>query len=104
MMYDELHQRYGSRIANRLMTELSPSELKRVELHDLGAYLDLRATAAYKEYHMHHDNPFDEVGAKRAQHMDKLCQRWRDAEDLASLVSVAEDVGSAPRRIANGEA
>lgn len=105
MLYQELHQHFGSHIARRIQLELSASEFKQVVLEDLTEYLEQRAEEAHKAYQTRLDNPFinEELGKARAQYIDTLYHRWREAEDLAYLVSVAKDVGAATRlMVANG--
>lgn len=102
MLYEDLHQRFGSHIAKRVQVELSASEFKQVDVEGLVLYLETRAEIAHKEYQSRVDNPFSRA---KDGNMDALYQRWRDAEDLAYLVMVAEDVGTATRLVmANGKA
>ncbi len=106
MLYEELHQRYGTHVAKRVQVELSVSEFKQVDIEELSAYLDTRAEAAHKEYQIHHDNPFAKVerGTGHTERVDTLYRNWREAEDLAYLISIADDVGATTRRaIAGGK-
>ena len=95
MLYEDIHRRYGNHIARRVQQELSEIEFSEVGVNELAAYLEARAEAAHKEYQMRVDNPFinEELGARRNDYMDVLYRRWRDAEDLAYLLTITEDVG-----------
>ena len=99
MHYQELHQRYGSHIAKRIQTELNFSEFNQVEVDELATYLEIRAEAAHKEYHVHLDNPFSkrELTSGHTNIIDLLHRRWRDAEEIAYLLTVAEDVSTNTR-------
>ena len=94
MLYEELHQRYGNHIAKRVQQELSDSEFKQITLPELLSFLELRAEVAHTEYQTRLDNPFinEELGDSRSDYMDVLYRRWCEAEDLAYLVTIAEDV------------
>lgn len=96
MLYDELHQRYGAHIAKRVQQELAPSEFSAVEIDELVTYLEVRAETTHKEYQAQLHNPLS-TGSNRSEAMDHLCRRWRAAEDLAYLLSVAENVSATVR-------
>ncbi len=104
MLYEELHHRYGTHIAKRVQVELSASEFKQVDAEELAVYLEMRAEAAHREYQTRLDNPFinEELGAARAEYVGTLYHRWREAEDLAYLVAIAEDVSINARRVMAG--
>lgn len=93
MIYQELHQRYGNHIAKRIQVELSVSEFKQVMVEELSKYLEMRAEAAHKEYQILLDNPFinDKVRIKHEANAKALYNQWRNAEDLAYLIAVADD-------------
>jgi len=106
MLYDELHRRFGSHIARRVQVELSASEFECVICDQLTLFLDDRAEAAHRDYQALLNNPFarDEMGPAHEQKVNNLHRRWREAEDLAYLVSVAEDVSqTTTRRIVNSK-
>ena len=96
MLVDELHQRYGQRVAARLQEELTSIELDSIESADLLQYLETRAQLAHKEYLARLENPFisGDIGNMHVDHLDLLYRRWRWAEELAYLVDVAEDAGT----------
>src|SRR5262249_16033695 len=98
MLYEDLHQRYGSHITSRVRHELSFSEFNQVAVPELPAYLELRAEVAHREYQAGIENPLVPEGSS----LDALCRRWREAEDLSYLVTVAEDVSVHARRAVNG--
>jgi hypothetical protein len=104
MQYDELHQRYGNHIARRLQAALKRSEFSQIDVEELTAFLEMRAATAHKEYQSRLDNRFinEELGAARAAIMDAFYRRWREAEDIAYLVIVAEGVGVNARLVAAG--
>jgi hypothetical protein len=98
MHYQELHQRYGSSIANRVKTELHNSEFLQINLEELLPYLELRAEAAHKEYQIQlADRYSDGKISKHASLVDALHRRWKEAEELAYLLLVAEDVNTNAR-------
>ena len=95
MDYQELHQRYGSHIAKRVQAELDSAEFNSVKLKELVPYLEFPAEAAEKEYQLRLYDPFkkNEDETEGEDKIDLLHHRWRDAEEIAYLVSVAEEVG-----------
>jgi hypothetical protein len=93
MLYEELRHRYGNHVANRVRRELSRNEFNQTTLENLPAYLEERAKKLGGNYQALMDNPF-ERGNVRSEILQK---RWRDAEDLAYLLSIAEDVTAAVR-------
>lgn len=95
MVFDELHSRYGTHVAKRVQQELSASEFEQLELEELPLYLETRAEFAHKEYQSRLENPFinEELGHARGDYVDVLYKRWKEAEELAYLVSITEDVG-----------
>ena len=99
MNYQELHQRYGSPIANKVQMGLNQSEFNQITLDDLPSYLGLRAEAAHREYQAHLSNPFngDRQDSRSAGVVDLLHRRWKSAEEISSLVSAAEKVSSQSR-------
>ncbi|HEU0118827.1 MAG TPA: hypothetical protein VFR09_09365 [Alphaproteobacteria bacterium] len=98
MMYEDLHQRYGSHIAKRVQLELSPTEFRQIIVNELPTYLETRAELAHREYQTRIDNPFVSTD-KASKNVDTLYNRWRDAEDLAYLISIAEDVSATTRLV-----
>ncbi len=94
MLYNDLHQYFGNHIAKRVQAQLSRSEFSQIDIKDLPEYLEMRAEAAHKEYQIYLDNPFGDSRpqASRKTEIDALYRRWREAEDLAYLIAVAEDV------------
>ncbi len=100
MQYQDLHQLYGTYIAKRVQHELHASEFNQVDIDGLTQYLELRAEAAHKEYHLRLDDPFNKEqlgGTSSSKVVDMLHRRWREAEELAYLIMVAEDVGANAR-------
>ncbi len=89
MLYEELHQRYGNHIAKRVEQELSPSEFQKVKLDQLLNFLEMRAEATHMEYQKRIDQL---MGIKPGHDLNAIYQRWHEAEDLAYLISVAEDI------------
>lgn len=93
MLYEELQSRYGAHIAKRVQHELSRSEFLNVELEALLMFLEQRADKAAHDYKKLMDNPL-ERGNVRSGILQKT---WSDAEELAYLLSVAEDVSATVR-------
>lgn len=98
MRYEELHHRYGAHVSQRVRRALSMSEFNRITLETLPIWLQARAETAHEEYSRILNNPlaaseFDEMRAGNAR------QFWKDAEDLAYLVVIAENVGENARAV-----
>jgi hypothetical protein len=90
MLYEELHQAYGTHVSQRVKRELTPSEFNRIVIEILPSWLEKRAEAAHEEYRGLQNNPLaSDTDIARA---GVACRRWREAEDLAYLVAVAKDV------------
>jgi hypothetical protein len=89
MHYEELHQRYGSHIAKRVEQELTASEFEKAKLDDLLNFLETRAETAHLEYQRRLDKL---IGVKPGADVDIIYNRWREAEELAYLISVADDI------------
>ena len=96
MMYEELHQKYGNHIAKRVQQELSNSEFQHIPINNLIHYLEDRAETAHQEYRVRMNDPFthEKLTGKDGDVMDRLYRRWCNAEDLAYLLTVAEDVST----------
>lgn len=96
MIFDELHQKYGSHIAKRVQLELSFSEFTKVAINELLSYLEMRAEEAHKAYQNILDNPFafEDKSAKYRGQVNDLYQRWKEAEDLSYLIMIADDVSA----------
>jgi len=88
MLYGELQVRYGNHIAKRVERELSRSEFSAADLNDLPHFLEKRAEKAAENYRQIMANPL-ERGTMQCESLQRL---WREAEDLAYLLSIAEDV------------
>jgi hypothetical protein len=88
MLFHDLQQRYGSHIAKRIKIGLAPAEFNSADLEKLPIYLEKRAEKAAQDYKALMQNPL-ERGNVRSEVLQKL---WRDAEDLAYILSIAEDV------------
>jgi hypothetical protein len=93
MLYEDLQQRYGNHIAKRVQRELNRGEFSAVALDRLRIYLEARAEKAAQDCKALMDNPLDRGSVKA----DALQALWRNAEDLAYLLSIAEDVSVAVR-------
>jgi hypothetical protein len=96
MIFEDLHNRYGAHVARRVQQELTPAELNALHLEDLPSWLERRAEAAHQEYQTRLDNPFvkEERIAAGVSQADMLYRRWQNAEELAYLIAVAEDVSA----------
>jgi hypothetical protein len=92
VQYEEIHRRYGTHVSQRVCRELTPSEFNQIEIDSLPAWLEARAESAHEEYRRLQNNPLAESEVDVARTGD-ACRRWREAEDLAYLVAIAEDVG-----------
>jgi len=90
LTFEELNSRYGSYISQRLRQDLLSSELDTVEIEGLPQWLEERAEKAHKNYLMLLNNPILSSMDKNASSTGLACRRWRDAEDLAYLVAIAE--------------
>lgn len=90
MLYEELKQRYGNHIAKRVQRELASNEFNKIGVEDLPHYLETRAEKVAQDYKKIMENPL-ERGNVRSEVLQRC---WREAEDLAYLVSVAEEVAT----------
>lgn len=93
MLYEEIRQRYGSHIAKRVQRELNQNEFNSLKVDDLHDYLESRAEKVGHDYRVIMANPFERGNVRS----EVLQSRWREAEDLVYLLSVAEDVSLAVR-------
>ncbi|MDE1900831.1 MAG: hypothetical protein KGI37_04190 [Alphaproteobacteria bacterium] len=96
MLYEELHRRYGTHVSQRVKRELTASDFDAVAIDDLPEWLEARAEAAHDEYRQLLNNPISMASGDQSA-AGAACRRWREAEDLAYLIAVAEDVGAAVR-------
>lgn len=98
MRYEDLFDRYGTHVAQRVRRDLTPSDFHAVELDDLPRWLEARADRAHEAYRqLLLVSPQDECEALRAR-IDEYCLHWKEAEDLAYIVTIAEDVSTHVRR------
>ncbi len=88
MLYDHLQQRYGTHLAKRVQRELNGKEFAQVPVDQVSEFLAARADKAAQDYKSLMDNPL-ERGNVRSEVLQK---RWQDAEDLAYIVTIADDV------------
>lgn len=93
MNYDEIQQKYGTHLAKRIQRSLKPNEFLSTNLSNLAEFLEVRAEKAANDYRKLMDNPL-ERGNVRSELLQKV---WSDAEELAYLLSIAEDVSSTVR-------
>lgn len=93
MTFDELQNRYGKHVSQRLRRELSSAELQSVSIDALPKWLETRAESAHEEYLNLLNGHLGKPSGKDAERSGEACHRWREAEDLAYIVVVAEDVG-----------
>jgi hypothetical protein len=93
MTFDELCNRYGPHLAARLQEELDSAELGLLRGADLLSWLENRVTVAHREYRARLENPFinEELGSARDEYIGVLYRRWQNAEELAYLITTAEE-------------
>ncbi len=96
MFYEELHSRFGTHVAQRIKRELTPSEFNQTDIDDLIEWLETRAEGAHDAYRGLLNNPLA-ISEKDTIKAGEACRRWREAEDLAYLVAVADDVSTNAR-------
>jgi hypothetical protein len=94
MIYEQLQSRYGHYIARRLQLELTASELARADIDNLIHYLEDRAEVAHRQYKQVVDNPLASLKASDdgVKKRDALYQIWHEAEELAYVIAIAENV------------
>jgi hypothetical protein len=97
LTYEELHRRYGTHVSQRIRRELAPSDFETLQIDALPEWLESRAETAHENYLRLLTNPV--LADKKVCDTGIACRRWREAEDLAYLIAIAEDVGTQPRRI-----
>jgi hypothetical protein len=88
MTQRELSEYFGKVVADRVFQELAPGELSKVVVEDIAEYLEIRAESAHLKYTTAQHNPELFSDCERAQ----FEEAWRQAEDLAYIVQVAENV------------
>jgi hypothetical protein len=96
MKYEELHSRYGTHVSQRVRHELTQDEFVHVPIAALSAWLERRAETAHEEYRRLLNNPLA-TAERDMKNAGTACRRWRDAEDLAYLIAIAEDIGQNAR-------
>ena len=94
MLYDDVRQSYGDHIAKRVQRELSAGEFHEAAADTLTQFLEARAEDAHQTYKARLTHNLSSLGIKGeiTPSIETLHRRWREAEDLAYIVSVAEDV------------
>jgi type VI protein secretion system component VasA len=90
VQYEDLHRRYGSTIAQRVRRELKDAEFNQIDIDDLALWLEARAEIAHENYRQLLNNPLTIIETNSTQ-AGEACRLWREAEDLAYLVAIAED-------------
>ena len=96
MTFDELARHYGPQVAQRLRHELTEAEFNQVSLDTLSLWLETRAEHAHKTY----CNLLNQPQLDKNVNMTGLaCRRWREAEDLAYVVAIADDVSHAVKSL-----
>ncbi|MDR3424531.1 MAG: hypothetical protein P4M13_05560 [Alphaproteobacteria bacterium] len=91
-------QRYGAHVSLRIRNALTPSELDEIDIDHLQSWLEVRAESAHEEYLRLLSNPLS-TPEHETRRTAEACRRWREAEDLAYLVVIAEDVGANARAV-----
>jgi len=92
LTFEELYSRYGSYISQRLRQDLLSSEFDMIELGGLPQWLEDRADKAHRNYLLLLNNPIlAAMDKKNVSNTGMACRRWREAEDLAYLVAIAEN-------------
>lgn len=94
MTYEELYHRFGTHVSQRIRRELSPSEFSALSIDNLTSWLEERAEAAHELYVRMLSHPVIADAMRTIPNTRTACQRWREAEDLAYLVAVADDVSA----------
>ncbi len=93
MQYEELNSQYGAYVAQRVRRELTTSEFNQIHLNDLPLWLEMRAEAAHHFYQQLLNYPFISYDTDTSR-AGEACRHWRQAEDLAYLVAIGDDVGA----------
>ncbi len=99
MTYEELNRRYGTHVSQRIRRELSPLEFEKLTIETLPTWLETRAEQAHDKYRLLLSNPLLSSAGKGVPDTRAACQRWREAEDLAYLVAIAEDITTNAQRV-----
>ena len=90
MLYEDMQQRYGNHVAKRIQRELNGAEFQVIKIDELHHFLETRAEKLAQEYQCLMADPL----ARGNMRSETLQTKWQQAEDLAYLLSVAEDVAS----------
>ncbi len=94
MKAQDLYDRYGLLVSQRVAHELTPSEFDQVTVDVLPSWLENRAEAAHDTYRALLTNPPSCAQTDPSRRVGEACRRWREAEDLAYLVVIADDVSA----------
>ncbi len=94
MLYEDLHNRYGRSISQRVYHDLTASEFKHIDIDMLPEWLEKRAEAAHEEYSHLLSHPVTASKGNNINRTGMACRKWREAEDLAYLIAIAQEVSS----------
>ena len=101
MIFEKLHKRYGSHVARRVQQELTTTEFGKIDLEDLPLWLETRAESAHRAYQAYVGNASaNEPDGKRVA---ALYRHWQEAEELAYLITIAEDVSAQAHESGSGD-
>lgn len=93
MRIEELEKTYGPHVAKRVTREVGARELEPVSVDQLCHFLQARAERFNAEFKACMANPLEQGNVR----CELLQMKWHDAEELAYLLSVADDVSHAVR-------
>lgn len=100
MLYEELQQRYGKHVAKRIQRELDHREFSQLNVDSLRGYLESRAENVARDYKSIMENPLERGNVRS----EVLQMKWREAEELAYILCIAEDVSATVRASMAGDA
>ena len=98
MIYEDLYRRYGAHVSERIWRELAESEIAALDVSTLPSWLESRAESAHENNVHLLTNP-QNGSINGTERTKEACRYWREAEDLAYLVAIAEDVSMNARAV-----
>lgn len=92
MTLQELQDRYGLYVAERVRQSLTLKEFADLEVEELVHHFELIAARAYESYQrcLEEPVPANAPALSREDYVGALRHRWQDAEELAHLVLASE--------------
>lgn len=97
MRFEELQDRFGTAIAERVRELLTLQEFAELEMEEIPALFEERAEQAFRSWAEGlNRKPSHSGPAARKETLDILRRRWREAEELAYAILAARSAAPRP--------